>query len=114
MEGARGTGFDWSEQGNGGVHVQLVLLACGTAFNVLAHKLHETQPPEFSSDELTSLEIPRVASSFVVMTLGEDRTVEGISRWDIDTSPVCEDMIVKFPVEETQTEGCRDVLQGRL
>ena len=39
LEGARGMRSDWGEQWDGGVGVGLILLACGTAFDILSHKL---------------------------------------------------------------------------
>ena len=68
------TRFNQGEQGNGQVGVRLVLLARGTAFNVFADVLCETQSPEFSSDELAGFEVPWVTGGFVVMTAGEDGT----------------------------------------
>ena len=92
--------------------VQLVLLACGTALNVFAHKLRETQLSEFSSDELISLEIPRVTSGLVVVTLGKDRVTERVIRRDVDMTFVGQNMVIILPVRETRPEGGRDIFQG--
>ena len=56
--------------------VRLVLLARCTALNVFAHEVCESQPPKLRGDELASLEITWVASSLMVMAMGEDRMVE--------------------------------------
>ena len=54
------------------MHVRFVLLACGAAFDVFAHKLHETWPPKLRGDELASFQVTRVTSSFMVMAVLED------------------------------------------
>ena len=80
--------------------VRLVLLACRTALDILAHKLHEAWPPELGGDELMGLKITGVAGGFVVVTMGEDGTVEGVHQGDIDMSFVGQNMIFKLP------QGC--------
>ena len=107
-------GFDRSERGNGGVSVRFVLLARGTVFDILSHKLHEARPPEFSSDELAGFEISGVAGGLMIMAAGKDGTTEGILWWDVDATLVSQDVVVKFPVRETRPEGSGDVLQGCL
>ena len=114
LEGLGGTGLDQGERRNGGVCVQLVLLAHSTAFDVFLHKLHETQSSELSSNKLMSLEVSRMTSSLVGMTLGKNRVVEGTIRGHIDASFVYKDMIVEFPVRKSGAEGSRNILQGRL
>ena len=69
LEGLRGERSDRSERWDGGVGVQLVLLAGGISFNILSDKLGETRPPEFSCDELASFKVTWVASSFMVMAV---------------------------------------------
>ena len=93
-------GPDQSKQRDSGMYVGFVLLACGTAINVFVHKLHEAQPPEFSSDKLTSFEITRVTSGLVVMTPGEDRATEGVLQGNVHSPFVSEDMFIKLPVRE--------------
>ena len=90
--------------------VRLVLLACGTAFNVFTHKLCETQPPEFRDDKLASLEVTRVTSSFMIVTMGKNGATEGVFQGNINATPVGQDMIIVFPVGEPRLEGSRDVL----
>ena len=114
LEGTRGMRLDWGEWGDSGVCVQLVLLASGTAINVLAHELCETQPLEFRSDELASLEVSRVTSGLVVVAAGKDGPAEGVLRGDIDATLVGQDMVVELPVREARSECSGDVLQGHL
>ena len=47
LKGAQGMGLDWGKQRDCGMCVRLVLLACGTAFDILPYVLCETQPPKF-------------------------------------------------------------------
>ena len=96
------------------MHVQLVLLACSTALNILADKLCEAQPLELSSNKLADLEVTGVSSSLMVVAAGEDRAMEGILWGNIDVALVCKDVIVKSPVRKVRPEGDGDVLQGRL
>ena len=70
--------LDQGEQGDGGIGVGFVLLAYGIAHNVFLHKLCKAWPLELSSNELASLEISQMTGSFMVMTVGEDDTVEGV------------------------------------
>ena len=60
------------------------------------------------------LEVSRVTSSFVVMTVGEDGASEGGVRGNVDMTFVCKDAVVIFPVREMRPEGSGDILQGRL
>ena len=62
------------------------MLARGAAFDVFAHELHETRPPEFRGDELASLEVAWVSGGFVVMAMDKDRAMEGILRGDVDAT----------------------------
>ena len=94
------------------MHIRFVLLASGAVFDIPAHKLYEAWPPELSGNELMSLEITRVTDSLVVMTAGEDGTMERSFQGDIDATIVCQDIVVIFPVREVRLEGSRDVLQG--
>ena len=87
------------------------MLAHGTVFNVLAHKLHKAWPPELRSDELASLEVARVTSGFVVMTLDKDGAVKGAIWGNVDMIFVDQDMVVILLVREVGLEGSRDVLQ---
>ena len=84
LEGARGVGLDRGEQGDGGVCVRFVLLACGTAFDVFAHKLRETRPPKFRADELAGLKVARVSGSLVIMAVGKNGAMEGVLQGDVD------------------------------
>ena len=78
--------------------VGLVLLAYDAAFNIFAHKLCKTRPPEFRGDKLAGLEITRMSGSVMVMAVGKDRALEGIFWGNIDMTFVGQDMIVKLPV----------------
>ena len=112
LEGARGMGLNWGKQKNGGVCVRLILLAYGTALNVLAHKMCKAGPPEFSSNKLGGFEVTEVSSSLVVMTAGEDGVMKGVIQRNVDMAFVCEDMVVIFPVREARLERGGDILQG--
>ena len=52
LEGARSDGFDGQQGGYRGVRVNLILLAVGTALNIVADEGGESGPPEFGSDQL--------------------------------------------------------------
>ena len=76
------------------------------------YKLHEAWLPELRYNKLAGLEVPRVLSGFVIMTLGEDGTVEGVVWGNIYMPLVCKDVVVIFPVREVRLECSGDVLQG--
>ena len=84
--------------------VGLVLLADGTALNVVADIGGEAQPPELGSDELAGFKEARVASRCVIMAPFKDRTVEGIVGRDVDTAFVGEDARLSLPVGEVGME----------
>ena len=88
------------------------MLAHDVAFDILVYELCETRLLEFGGDELVSFEITQVASGLMVVALGEDGSMEEILWGDVDTTFVCEDMIVILPVQEMRPGGSRDVLQG--
>ena len=88
------------------------MLAYSTAFNILPYKLHKTRPPELGSDKLVGLEITGVASSLVIMAVGEDGAMEGFLQGNVDTAFVSEDVVIILPVGEIGPEGSGDVLQG--
>ena len=50
LEGARSDGFDGRQGGYRGVRVNLILLAAGTALNIVADEGGESGPPKFGSD----------------------------------------------------------------
>ena len=114
LEGARGVGLNRGEQGDGGMHVRLVLLAYGAAFDILSHKLCKTQPPKLHGDELASFEVAGVSSSFVVVAVGKDGATKGVVGGNIDMTFVGQNMVVKLPIREMGMEDGVDVLQGRL
>ena len=89
-------------------------MACGAAFDILPYEVGKTWPPELSGDQLSGLEITRMPGGLMVMTPGEDRTTEGVFWGDVDTTFVCEDMVIILPVRETRPESGRDVFQGQL
>ena len=46
---------------------------------------------------------------FMVVTAGQDGTMEGVLQGNIDMPFVCENMVVVLPVQETGPEGSSDV-----
>ena len=55
LERARGDRFNGRKGGYGGMRVNFVLLAEGTALDISADEGSESGPPEFSGDQLASL-----------------------------------------------------------
>ena len=86
LEGARGDGFNGRERGYGGVRVNFVLLAEGTALDVAADVGGKAGPPEFGRDQLSCLQEARVAGGLVIMAALEDGTAEGVVRGDVDAA----------------------------
>ena len=108
MEGTEGKGFDWGERWDGGVCVQLVLLADGTALDVFSNVGSETGPPEVTGDQLASFKVTGVSGGFVIMTLLEDGATEGIIVGNIYSVFVGKDTGFVLPVREAGTEGARN------
>ena len=86
------------------------MLTCGTALDILVHKVCEAWPPELDSDKLVGLEITRVSSGLMVMAVGEDGSVEGVLWRNIHMAFVSEEIVIIFPVGEMGSEGSRDIL----
>ena len=109
LERTRGDGFDGREGGYGGVHVDLVLLAKGTAFNVAADKGGKSGPPEFSGDQLSCFQEARMSGRLMIMTACKDCAVKGIVHRDINTAFIGEDASLDLPVSQPRSEGERNV-----
>ena len=62
------------------------------------HKLYKTQPSELRGDKLMGFKVTWVASNLVVMTLGEDGSIEGVLQGDVNMTFVYKDVIVILPV----------------
>ena len=71
------------------MHVRLVLLAHGTAFNILSYKSGEPRPPELRSNKLVDFEIVRVFSSLMIMTVRQDGLAERVLGGNIHIFAVC-------------------------
>ena len=94
--------------------IGLILLACGTAFDVVVDVLYKTWPPKLRGNKLAGLKITRVSSSFVIMISREDGVMKRILRGYIDMTFISQDMVVIFPVRKVGLEGNRDVLERGL
>ena len=66
--------------------------------DTLAYKLCKTWPSELRGDKLVDLEISRVISCFMVMAVGEDRTIEGILQGNVNTAFVSQDVVIVLPI----------------
>ena len=104
MEGVGHRGANGGEQGKSRVSVSFVLLAGCTAFDVFMDIGGQTGPPEFSRDMLMGFQVSRVASHFMIMTMLEDRVVEGFIIGNIDVSLVGEDTCFNLPVRKAGTK----------
>ena len=96
------------------MRVNLVLLAMGTALNIVADEGGEPGPPEFSSDQLACFQEARVAGRFMIMAALEDGAAKGVVCRDVDTAFVGKDAGVDLPVCQPGTEGERNVLMHGL
>ena len=114
LEGARSDRFNGRQGGCGGVRVNFVLLAQGTAFNIAADKRGESRPPEFSGDQLASFQEAGMAGGLMIMAAFEDGTAEGVVCRDVDTSLVSKDAGFDLPVSEPRVERKRNVLMHGL
>ena len=96
------------------MHVNLVLLAEGTAFDISADEGSESGPPEFGSNQLMSFQEAGVAGRFVIMAALENSAAKGVVRRDVDAALISEDTRLDLPVSEPGTEGKRNVLMHGL
>ena len=92
------------------MRVNFVLLAKGAALDISADVGGQARPPEFSRDQLASLQEARMTGGFVIMAALEDGAAEGIIHGDIDTAFVREDAGLNLPVSEPRAEWERNVL----
>ena len=114
LKRARGDGFNGRKGGYGGVRVNLVLLANGTALDVAADEGSKAGPPEVGGDQLSGFQEAGVSSRFVIVATREDGAAEGVVGRDIDTAFIGEDAGLNLPVSEARTEGERNVLMHGL
>ena len=110
LKRVRGDGFDGGEGGYGGVRVNLVLLAKGTAFDVAADEGGESGPPEFGGNQLSSFQEAGMSGGLVIMAACKNGAAKGIVRGDVDTAFVGEDAGFNLPVSQPGTEGEGNVL----
>ena len=108
LEQVGGSQVDRGEGQNGGMHVELVLLANCTPFDILAYKRCQTRPPEFGGDQLMGFQVAWVACSFVVVATSEDGPSERGVRGDVNMTFVSEDPLGVLPVRQMGTEGWRN------
>ena len=96
------------------MHVNLVLLAQGTALNIAADEGRKSRPPELGGDQLVRFQEARVASRFMIMAACEDGAAKGVVRRDIDTALVSKDARLDLPVSKSRTKGEGNVLMHGL
>ena len=94
--------------------INLVLLAKGTALDVVADEGGESRPPEFGGDQLACFQEAGVAGRGMIVAAFENRAAEGVVRGDVDTTLISKDAHLDLPVSEPETEGKRDVLMHGL
>ena len=110
LEGVGSDGFDGRERGYGGVRVNLVLLAEGTALDVAVDEGSKAGPPEFGGDQLSGFQEAGMSGGFVIMASFQDGATKGVIRGDIDTAFIGEDAGFNLPVGQPGTEGERNIL----
>ena len=96
------------------MRVNLVLLAQGTAFNIVADEGHKSGPPELGGDQLARFQEARVASRFMIMAACENGMAKGVVCGDIDAAFVSKDAHLDLPVSESRTKGEGNVLMHGL
>ena len=114
LEGAEGKRFDRRKGGYGGMRVNFILLAGGTALNISANEGSESRPPELSGDQLMGFKETGMAGGLMVVASFEDGAAEGIVSGDVDTALIGEDTSLGLPVSEVGAKGERDVRVHRL
>ena len=88
--------------------VCLVLLASGTARDVLADEGSKTWPPKLRCDELAGLENTGVTCCGMVMVSRDNGTAEVGVGGDVNTILEGQDSGVVLPVRETRAEFSRE------
>ena len=94
--------------------VGLVLLACHTAFNILADKGGEAWPPELGGDKLAGFEEARVSGRFMIMAVGKDGMAKGVISGNINTAFIGEDSCLHLPVSKAGAEQEGNIFVHRL
>ena len=92
------------------MHINLVLLAEGTAFDVVADEGGESGPPEFGGDQLSGFQETGMSGRLMIMAPLKDGAAKGIVRGNIDMAFIGEDAGFDLPVGQPGTEGERNVL----
>ena len=94
--------------------VNLVLLAKGTALNIVVDEGGKSGPPEFGGNQLACFQEAGVAGGFMIVAAFENGTAEGVVGRDIDTAFVGKDAGFDLPVCQPGTKGERNVLMHGL
>ena len=110
LKGARGDGFNGRKGGYGGVCVNLILLAKGTAFDISVDERSKAWPPKFGGDQLSGFQEAGVSGRFMIVALRKDGAAEGVVGGDIDTALIGKDAGFNLPVGQSGTEGERNIL----
>ena len=114
LEWPRSKRFDRRQWRYGGVSVSFVLLAFSTAFDVLADKGSEAQPPELRGDQLAGLQEAGMASRFVIMAMFKYGVPQLIIGGNIDAALVGEDSGFDLPVGKAGAEWEGNILMHGL
>ena len=96
------------------MHVNLVLLACSTAFDIAADKGGKTGPPEFGSNELAGFEEARMTGSFMIVAMPKDGKAKGVIIGDINMALVGQNAGFHLPVGKAGAEREWNVLMHGL
>ena len=114
LEGTGGDGFDRRQGGYGGVCVNLVLLAEGTAFDIAADEGGESGPPEFGGDQLACFQEAGMSGRLVIVAAFKNGAAKGVIGRDIDTAFIGEDAGFDLPVGQPGMEGEGDIFMHGL
>ena len=80
------------------MHVNLVLLAKGTALDIAADEESKTGPPELGGDQLSGFQEAGVSGGFMIVASCKDGAAEGVVGGDIDTAFIGKDAGFNLPV----------------
>lgn len=84
--------------------VNFMLLARGTAFDIVTDEGSQTRPPKLTGDQLPGFKYTRVPRGRMIVVASDDGVPKGCVIGDIDSSLVSEDTRIIVPVGEVGTE----------
>ena len=90
--------------------INLVLLAKGTSFDIVADKGSKAGPPELGGNQLSGFQEAGVSGGFMIVASCQDGAAEGVIGRDIDAASISKNSGLNLPVGQPGAKWKRNVV----